>query len=506
MFTILSSTIIGIEAVLIQIETDVSFGLSSFTIVGLPDTGVKEARERIRAALKQSGFPFPRTRITVNLAPADVKKQGTSFDLPIALSLLAAQGECSAFPFEKALILGELALDGSIRPVHGVLAAAILAKRQGIKEIYVPPENAGEALAVRGIRVFAPKNLEELVAHVQGSRRSSFAKRSSSPVQKPTYVDFGDIRGQAFAKRGMEIAAAGGHNVLLKGPPGTGKTLLARALPGILPPLSEEEALEATAIMSIAGLLSPGSGLLHTRPFRTPHHSASAPALIGGGSIPKPGEVSLAHHGVLFLDELPEFSRHVLEHLRQPLEDGEVHVARAAGSVRFPARFSLVAAMNPCPCGFLSDPKRACSCHPRTIDTYTRKLSGPLLDRFDLVIEVPNIEAGVLLAAPEGERSCVVRKRVEVARLIQQKRFQKESFQKNADIPIRSIETWCALTDETRILLQKSAERGHVSARGLMRIRKIARTIADLQGDSSIQTSHLSEALQYRLTESSHAP
>ncbi len=405
MFTILSSAIIGIEAVPVQIETDVSFGMSAFTVVGLPDTGVKEARERIRAALKQSGFPFPRTRITVNLAPADVKKQGTSFDLPIALSLLAAQGECSDFPFTEALVLGELALDGSIRPVYGVLAAAILAKKQGIKAIYVPRENAEEALAVHGLRVFAPRTLRELIAHVQGECVQKPERRRARAYETVSSTDFGDIRGQSFAKRGMEIAAAGGHNVLLKGPPGTGKTLLARSLPGILPPLSQDEALEATAIMSIAGLLPPGSGLLQTRPFRTPHHSASAPALIGGGSVPKPGEVSLAHHGVLFLDELPEFSRHVLEHLRQPLEDGEVHVARAAGSVRFPACFSLVAAMNPCPCGFLSDPKRVCTCNPRMIETYTRRLSGPLLDRFDLVIEVPNISAETLLAVPEGERA-----------------------------------------------------------------------------------------------------
>jgi magnesium chelatase family protein len=489
--------VVGIEAVPVTIETDIAFGLGAFHVVGLPDPSVKEARERIRAAIKHSGLTFPRVRITVNLAPADLKKQGPLYDLPIALSLLLAQGDLGAEKFSETLIVGELALDGTVRPVKGVLPMALLAKRLGWKAMMVPEENAAEAAAVRSLAVYPIRTLRDLIDHGLGVKP---LERTESPppstAREKSSVDFSDIKGQRQAKRGLEIAAAGGHNVLLSGPPGTGKTLLARAVPGILPPLSEEESLEVTAIASVAGL--PASGLRTERPFRSPHHSASAVALVGGGSFPRPGEVTLAHRGVLLLDELPEFSRHVLEHLRQPIEDGVVTVARAATSVCFPARIILCATMNPCPCGYATDPKRHCQCPPFAKERYARRLSGPLLDRFDLTIDVPNLDTDAVFGEERPESSEAVRRRVEAARERQQDRFRGAAIHTNAEIPPSRLEEWCPLDEKIKNLLKKGLETGRLSMRGCTRVRKVARTIADLADSPAIQPEHVAEALCYR--------
>jgi magnesium chelatase family protein len=498
---IVTAAILGIHAEPVYIETDISYGIGCFTLVGLPDTAVKEARDRIRSAIRNAGFTFPRTRVTVNLAPADRKKQGPSFDLPIALSILAAQGTIPQNATMNALFLGELGLDATIRPVAGVLSAALMAKRLGIGNIYVPCLNAQEAAHVSAVATRAPGNLGELITHLLGDTPLPEIQPLPQKTPYTSSVDFAHIRGQAHAKRGLEIAAAGGHNVLLKGPPGTGKTLLARAIPSILPPLSQDESLEATAIASIAGVLPTGVGLLQERPFRSPHHSCSAPSLIGGGSHPRPGEVSLAHRGVLFLDELPEFSRHVLEHLRQPLEDGEVTVARASATLRFPCRFILVAAMNPCPCGYATDPKRPCVCLERTKTMYLKRLSGPLLDRFDLVIEVPNLDPSVLIEAPEGEPSSLVRQRVAAARSLQAERFANKGRTTNAEISSAELSRWCKPNTEGNTLLQQALAANHLSVRGWSRVLKVARTIADLEAHPEIQAPHIAEALRYRLTE-----
>jgi magnesium chelatase family protein len=403
----------------------------------------------------------------------------------------------------KAIMIGELALDGSVRPVNGALAASIMARKHGFRFIFVPPENAPEAAAVPGITVFPVPTLLSAVEHLKGvARLKAMKKRPWCKERNPAAVDLKDICGQEHAKRGLEIAAAGNHNLLLKGPPGTGKTLLARAIPGLLPLLTHEESLEVTSIASVAGALPPGTGLVTTKPFRTPHHSCSAVALIGGGSNPKPGEVSLAHRGVLFLDEFPEFSRHVLEHLRQPLEDGEVSVARAAASIRYPARFQLVAAMNPCPCGFATDPKRGCTCTPASLQRYTRRLSGPLLDRFDVILDVPNVEVQKLLEHRPSEASKDVRTRVEAAREQQLTRFHASSYLTNAEIPPAHVQTWCALNEEGKQLLLLAANKHHLSARAMSRVRKVARTIADLAGSDAIAPTHVAEALQFRLDES----
>lgn len=499
--SIVTAAILGIHAEPVYIETDISFGIGCFTLVGLPDAAVKEARDRIRSAIRNAGFTFPRTRVTVNLAPADRKKQGPSFDLPIALSILAAQGTIPYEATKNALFLGELGLDATIRPVAGVLSAALMAKRLEIGNIFVPGLNEQEAACVKQVSTRAPANLGELIAHLLGnSRLPEIQPHAQQPTPTST-TDFAHIRGQTHAKRGLEIAAAGGHNVLLKGPPGTGKTLLARAIPSILPPLTQDESLEATAIASVAGVLPTGVGLLHERPFRSPHHSCSAPSLIGGGSHPRPGEVSLAHRGVLFLDELPEFSRHVLEHLRQPLEDGEVTVARASATLRFPCRFILVAAMNPCPCGYTNDPKRSCVCGQRTKTMYLKRLSGPLLDRFDLVIEVPNLDPSILVEMPPGEASSLVRDRVTSARSRQAERFTNEGRTTNAEISSAELTRWCKPDAEGNALLQQALTSSHLSVRGWSRVLKVARTIADLDAQPDIKAPHIAEALRYRLSE-----
>ena len=498
MFHVTSSTILGIKAIPITVETDISFGMRSFTIVGLADLTVRESRDRIRAALKNTGCSFPRGRITVNLAPADIKKQGPIYDVPIAISLLIASGEISHDSIKDTLILGELALDGTVRPVSGVLSAALMARETGKTIMYVPKSNEQEALCVQGITVFAINDLRSLVDHLTQRCLIESSIKESKSVQNKFSTDLFDIRGQELAKRGLEIAAAGAHNILFCGPPGTGKTLLARSLPSILPYLTEQEAIEVTCLLSVAGELHEQQGLVQTRPFRAPHHSASAVSLVGGGTWPKPGEVSMAHRGVLFLDELPEFSGHVLEHLRQPLEDGYVTISRAIGSVQFPARFLLAAAMNPCPCGFLNDPKHACTCSLIQIQKYTKKISGPLLDRFDLTIDVPNVKISDLQNYGTGEKSQDVFTRVQLARERQAKRFVNTNIVVNNEIPPDKISSWCMLSTKAEQLLQEAFTKQRLSARGYFRIQKVARTIADLDMSDLICEQHIAEALQFK--------
>jgi magnesium chelatase family protein len=498
--SITSAAIMGIEAVPVTVEVDISHGLPAFHLAGLPDASVRESRERIRCAIRQAGYSVPRGRVAVNLAPGDLRKEGALFDLSIALALLSAQGDLTPEATASAVFIGELALDGTIRPVRGALTVSMMAKKLGMRRVFVPLINAPEAAHVDGVEVFAVESLSLLMEHLAcGPSLAPYKPGTTTVALETAGTDFADIRGQEQAKRAMEIAAAGWHNILLKGPPGTGKTLLARAIPSILPPLTKDEALEVTSIASASGVMKPGNGLCYTRPFRTPHHSSSAIALVGGGTWPKPGEVSLAHRGVLFLDELPEFSRHVLEHLRQPLEDGEVVISRAAGSMTFPARFMLVAAMNPCPCGFANDPKRPCSCTPREQQAYQKRLSGPLLDRFDLISHVPMVETDKLLAETGAEPSARVRERVQAAHSIQAKRFSGSPVHHNAEIPPSKLQTWCPLKASGKKILESAMKNQQLTARGFTRVCKVARTIADLAGRDQIEEGHLAEALQYRL-------
>lgn len=487
MFSMTSAAIYGIRAVPVSVETDVASGIPQFTIVGLPDTSVRESRDRIRSAMRNSGFSFPRGRVTVNLAPAHLRKQGVIYDLAIALSILARSGEINIQTTERAVVLGELGLHGEVRPVQGILPVALMAKAQEKPILFVPKQNAQEAALVPGISVFGIGSLREFADHLNGTALIESTDPEARKIDLKSQNCFSEIRGQAFAKRGLEIAAAGGHNVLLQGPPGTGKTMLARAFPSILPPLSDEEAIEVAAIRSIAGLKAEGDLLSFVRPFRAPHHSCSAISLIGGGTWPSPGEVSLAHHGVLFLDELPEFGRHVLETLRQPLEDGAVTIARAAGAITFPARFQLLATRNPCPCGYLNDPKRRCECGSREIQAYERRVSGPLLDRIDLVIDVPNIETTDLAGTEKPEPSITVQKRVMNAWGLQ------ATLPKQKQTP--------PLTASAKTLLDTAFSSGLISTRGYFRIQRVARTIASLDASDSIEEQHVAESIQFRLRE-----